>query len=132
VALRVLLRQLRRQSGLTQRALSRPLYLASHSSIVDYESGRRLPPQDIVVAYERYFALPDGQLQRLRNEALAIRAAREAQAALAAVPPDRAQAGPASPPPASGPPASGPPDQALTQPRCPQCGQTDADGASFR
>jgi transcriptional regulator with XRE-family HTH domain len=100
--LRVTLRRLRRASGLTQRALLKPLCLASHSSIVDYESGRRVPPRDIVAAYERFFALPAGQLQQLRSQALAAMAAREAAATLTAGSgPARGEA-PAAPPPPAG------------------------------
>ncbi|MEW9529049.1 tetratricopeptide repeat protein [Microbispora sp. NPDC049125] len=83
LALRMALRQLRRQRGLSQRELARPLHLGSHSAIADYESGRRLPPADIITAYERHFALQAGQLQRLRDQAVAERAAAEVREALA-------------------------------------------------
>lgn len=81
--LRIRLRQLRRQRGLTQRELVKPLYLASHTAIVDYESGRRVPAADIIEAYERFFELPKGELQRLRSRAVADRATAEAVSALA-------------------------------------------------
>jgi tetratricopeptide (TPR) repeat protein/transcriptional regulator with XRE-family HTH domain len=68
------LRQLRRQRGLSQRDLLLPLRLASHSAIVDYESGRRIPPADILAAYERYFGVTDETLRRLRGQALTERA----------------------------------------------------------
>ncbi|GAA1287802.1 hypothetical protein Psi02_70260 [Planotetraspora silvatica] len=83
LALRVALRRLRRQRGLSQRELVRPLHLASHSAIADYESGRRMPPADIVTAYERYFSLQPGELLRLRERAVTERADAEARAALA-------------------------------------------------
>jgi tetratricopeptide (TPR) repeat protein/transcriptional regulator with XRE-family HTH domain len=73
------LRQLRRERGLSQRDLLRPLSLGSHSVIVDWEAGRRIPPADVLTAYERYFELPPGQLLALRKQALAERAAVEAR-----------------------------------------------------
>ena len=72
------LRQLRRERGLSQRDLLRPLSLGSHSVIVDWEAGRRIPPADVLTAYERYFELPPGELLALRKLALAERAAVEA------------------------------------------------------
>lgn len=80
--LRVLLRKLRRERGLSQRALTRALSLTAHSAIVDYESGRRIPPPDILAAYERHFRLADGELKVLREQALRERAGREARDAL--------------------------------------------------
>jgi tetratricopeptide (TPR) repeat protein len=86
------LRKLRRESGLAQRDLCRQLNLASHSAIVDFESGRRIPGQDILAAYERQFGLASGSLRPLRRDALAQRAATEAWEAVSAgtvpVPPD--------------------------------------------
>src|SRR5215472_5558576 len=76
--LRVTLRQLRREQGLSQRDLLKPLSLASHSVIADYESGKRLPAPDILSAYERCFQLRAASLHRLRQRALAERAAAEA------------------------------------------------------
>jgi transcriptional regulator with XRE-family HTH domain len=80
--LRIVLRLLRRGKGLSQRDLTTPLSLAAHSAIVDYESGRRIPSPNILAAYERYFELPRGSLERLRGRALAERAAAEARQAL--------------------------------------------------
>ncbi len=71
----VTLRRLRRERGLSQRDLLRPLGLASHSVIVDWEAGRRIPPLDVLWAYERHFGLPPGELLALREQALAERAA---------------------------------------------------------
>jgi len=78
VELRVTLRRLRRARGLSQRDLTGPLNLTAHSAIVDYESGRRIPPPDILAAYERHFELQAGGLQLLRERALRERAAAEA------------------------------------------------------
>jgi tetratricopeptide (TPR) repeat protein/transcriptional regulator with XRE-family HTH domain len=74
------LRSLRRSRGLAQRDLLRPLHLGSHSAIVDYEAGRRIPPDAVIGAYERFFELPGGTLRKLREQALAERAADEAGA----------------------------------------------------
>jgi tetratricopeptide (TPR) repeat protein len=51
----------------------RRLHLSSHSSIADFESGRRIPQADIVAEYERVFGVRDGALQRLRLKELASR-----------------------------------------------------------
>lgn len=69
------LRSLRRSRGLAQRDLLRPLHLGSHSAIVEYEAGRRIPPDAVIAAYERFFELPAGTLRKLREQALAARAA---------------------------------------------------------
>ncbi len=71
------LRNLRRSRGLAQRDLLRPLHLGSHSAIVDFEAGRRIPPDAVIAAYERFFELPGGTLRKLREQALAERAAAE-------------------------------------------------------
>ncbi|HEX9034001.1 MAG TPA: tetratricopeptide repeat protein [Streptosporangiaceae bacterium] len=75
VQLALMLRGLRRARGLSQRAVARPLHLGSHSTITDYEAGRRIPPPDVIAAYERFFALPHGELARWRAAAIAERAA---------------------------------------------------------
>lgn len=75
------LRRLRRGRGLAQRDLLQPLHLGSHSAIVDYESGRRIPPEAVLRDYERLFGLEPGTLTRLRDRALAARAAAEARSA---------------------------------------------------
>jgi tetratricopeptide (TPR) repeat protein/transcriptional regulator with XRE-family HTH domain len=98
------LRSLRRGRGLAQRDLLRPLHLGSHSAIVDYEAGRRIPPDAVIAAYERFFELPAGTLRKLRERALAERAAAEAatryepvrQAAERPVTPRQLPAGPES------------------------------------
>lgn len=76
-ALGTVLRRLRRGRGLAQRDLLQPLHLGSHSAIVDYEAGRRIPPEAVIEAYERFFNLAPGTLARLREQALAERAAPE-------------------------------------------------------
>jgi len=68
-----LLRKLRQQEGLSQRSMVRRLHLSSHSSIADFESGRRIPHADIVADYERVFGIRGGALQRLRLKELASR-----------------------------------------------------------
>lgn len=78
VELRVLLRRLRRERGLSQRDLLGPLHLASHSVITDYETGRRLPAPDILAGYERIFGPAAAPLHELRQRALTERAAAEA------------------------------------------------------
>jgi transcriptional regulator with XRE-family HTH domain len=68
------IRRLRKQRGLSQRALVRVIGLSAHSNLSDYETGRRLPPADIVAACERALAVTDGYLQWLRVQALTDRA----------------------------------------------------------
>lgn len=80
-ALGTVLRRLRRGRGLAQRDLLQPLHLGSHSAIVDYEAGRRIPPEAVIEAYERFFNLAPGTLARLREHALSERAAWEARLA---------------------------------------------------
>jgi tetratricopeptide (TPR) repeat protein/transcriptional regulator with XRE-family HTH domain len=74
------LRSLRRSRGLAQRDLLRPLHLGSHSAIVDFEAGRRIPPAAVITAYEQFFGLASGSLSSLRDQALAERAAVEGRA----------------------------------------------------
>lgn len=82
--LRIMLRRLRQERGMSQRAMAVPLQLAAHSAVADFEAGRRLPAQDILLAYERYFGLAAGTLVAVRARALAeraaLRAAEQAQA----------------------------------------------------
>jgi hypothetical protein len=61
---------------LSFRALARQLGLSAHSGLADYESGRRIPPEDLILAYERVFDVPSGTLKELRNRAFAQRAER--------------------------------------------------------
>lgn len=80
------LRRLRRGRGLAQRDLLQPLHLGSHSAIVDYEAGRRIPPEAVIEAYERFFNLAPGTLGKLREQALAERAEAEADGPEAVAP----------------------------------------------
>ncbi|HEY3902278.1 MAG TPA: helix-turn-helix transcriptional regulator [Streptosporangiaceae bacterium] len=61
------LRSLRRSRGLPQRDLLKPLHLGSHSAIVDFEAGRRIPPAAVIAAYEQFFGLASGTLRSLRT-----------------------------------------------------------------
>jgi tetratricopeptide (TPR) repeat protein len=70
VKLAMTLRSLRRSRGWSQRELAVRLLLGSHSSIVSFEQGRRLPHADIIAAYERVFGITDQHLLGLRSEAL--------------------------------------------------------------
>jgi tetratricopeptide (TPR) repeat protein len=72
--LALVLRRLRKAKGLSQLAMARPLHLKAHSAIADYESGRTIPPADVVEGYERFFGVPGGSLTELRNQAIAERA----------------------------------------------------------
>ncbi|MGW4411388.1 helix-turn-helix domain-containing protein [Nonomuraea sp. NPDC004702] len=71
------LRRLRVAHGLSQRAQAKALYLSSHSTVADYEQGRRVPPAETIARYEAQFGLVDGELVRLRERVLEDRAARE-------------------------------------------------------
>jgi transcriptional regulator with XRE-family HTH domain len=64
------IRELRLAQGLSQRALTHLIGLSAHSNLADYETGRRLPPQDIVSSCERVLGLQDGELLGLRRAAL--------------------------------------------------------------
>lgn len=69
------IRRLRRERGLSQRALVRMIGLSAHSNLSDYEAARRLPPADIITGCERVLQVADGRLHALRRLALADRAA---------------------------------------------------------
>ncbi|MFL6077228.1 MAG: ATP-binding protein [Mycobacteriales bacterium] len=70
------LHQLRELHGLSLRVLARRLGLAGHGNLLDYERGRRLPPEDLVERYERVLGVAAGELVGLRERALAERAGR--------------------------------------------------------
>ncbi len=89
----LLLRRLRRERGLSQRDLLRPLSLGSHSVIVDWEAGRRIPPADVLRAYERHFGLRPGELLALRERAQAEREDPAEPAVPAGCSPEPARAG---------------------------------------
>jgi tetratricopeptide (TPR) repeat protein/transcriptional regulator with XRE-family HTH domain len=67
--------QLRLARGLSLRTLARRLGMAGHGGLLEYERGRRLPPEDVILAYERVLGVEDGRLVRLRERALVERAA---------------------------------------------------------
>jgi hypothetical protein len=64
------LQELRKRLGLSQRAVVRLLGLRAHSNLVDYESGRRIPPNDIIKACEKILHVSPGHLERLRAQVL--------------------------------------------------------------
>jgi len=66
------LRRLRVQARLSFRQLAGGLHRA-HSSIVGYESGRRLPLVEVVEQYEDYFGLTRGTLGAQRERARVAR-----------------------------------------------------------
>jgi transcriptional regulator with XRE-family HTH domain len=74
VELGLVLYRCRLERGLSQRALARKLGLSAHSSLVDFEKGRRLPPEYLLVAYEHLFGLPEASLVQMRMRLLAARA----------------------------------------------------------
>jgi tetratricopeptide (TPR) repeat protein len=53
---------------LSRRELARRLFM-SHSNLADYENGHRLPPGEVVQAYERELKLPAGSLLDLWEQA---------------------------------------------------------------
>lgn len=57
--------------------MARKLGLSAHSSITYYEAGRRIPPADIIDAYERVLGIDDRALHRARLEELAARVQRD-------------------------------------------------------
>jgi transcriptional regulator with XRE-family HTH domain len=79
-ALGAALRERRLARGMSLRQLARLVGLSGHGTLVDYELGRRLVPEDLLIACERVLAVPDGHLLALRRAALAARGAREAAA----------------------------------------------------
>lgn len=70
------LRRRRLELGISQRQLTKLIGLSAHSNLGDYERGRRIPPGDIVVAYEQLLAVEPGYFQALRRAALSERASR--------------------------------------------------------
>ncbi|MCG5214367.1 helix-turn-helix domain-containing protein [Streptosporangium sp. KLBMP 9127] len=81
-----LLRRLRIEHGHSQRKQAKDLHLSSHSSVADYEQGRRMPSLKTLQSYERLFGLPDGELQRWHRQDLEEKAAKAAQDLLAPTP----------------------------------------------
>jgi transcriptional regulator with XRE-family HTH domain len=68
------LRRRRRSLGLSQKQMASRLGLSAHSSITYYEAGRRIPPPDIIDAYERALQVTDRALHEARLKVLACRA----------------------------------------------------------
>ncbi|SFJ83996.1 helix-turn-helix domain-containing protein [Amycolatopsis sacchari] len=68
------IRSRRLARGMSLRALAKQLHLSGHGSLVDYELGRRIPPENLVEGCERVFEITDGALRNLREKALAERA----------------------------------------------------------
>ncbi|MDT9695140.1 helix-turn-helix transcriptional regulator [Streptomyces sp. P17] len=66
--------QCRLEQGLSLRSLARRLGLGSHSGLLDYERGHRIPPEYLLIAYEREFGTAAGHLRGLRARALRERA----------------------------------------------------------
>lgn len=76
------IRRLRLARGMSLRKLAKALGLSGHGTLVDYEHGRRIPPEDLIVGCERVFEVTDRALQNLRYKALAERADRRAETLL--------------------------------------------------
>src|SRR5262249_39937433 len=100
------LRSCRVSQGLSMRALAKQIGLSAHGRLVDYEHGRRIPPEDLLVACEKALRVDDERLLRLRHEALAelaeIRATELLAANVAAPTTPNGFAGPRLPAGASG------------------------------
>src|SRR5436309_4923790 len=62
------LRRARQSRGISLRALARTLH-RSHSTLVEYERGHRLPSLDVVEAYETELGLASGSLVALHERA---------------------------------------------------------------
>lgn len=71
-----LLRLSRLREGLSLRAVAKRIGLSAHSGVAEYESGRRLPPENLIAPYERALNLPPGYLLDLRRQVLRTRADR--------------------------------------------------------
>lgn len=74
LALGAALYQCRLERDLSLRRLAQRLGFSSHSGLLDYERGRRIPPENLVAAYEREFGITTGYLRALRERALRERA----------------------------------------------------------
>jgi transcriptional regulator with XRE-family HTH domain len=68
------IRNRRMARGMSLRALAKELNLSGHATLVDYELGRRIPPENLLEGCERVFQVSDGALRNLREKALAERA----------------------------------------------------------
>jgi transcriptional regulator with XRE-family HTH domain len=85
------LRSARVARGLSLRALAKSLGLNGHGNLVDYEYGRRIPPEDLLAVWERALGVRDNHFRDLRAKALAERADRQASVLLAAPPEPEAE-----------------------------------------
>ncbi len=70
------LRRQRLTQGWSLRVLAHKIGFSSHTSLIDYEKGRRIPPLDLLAAFEKTLDFPPGHLPSLRRAALAERADR--------------------------------------------------------
>jgi transcriptional regulator with XRE-family HTH domain len=68
------LRSSRLEQGLSLRALAKRVGLSAHSGVAEYERGTRVPPADLIDAYEQALGLPSGYLMNLRQQILRERA----------------------------------------------------------
>ena len=80
------LRSARVARGLSLRSLAKNLGLNGHGNLVDYEYGRRIPPEDLLAVWECALGVRDNHFRDLRAKALAERADRQASVLLDAPP----------------------------------------------
>jgi hypothetical protein len=99
------------------RTLAKELGLAAHGTLVDYEHGRRIPPEDLILGCERVFRISDGALRNLRDKALAERAGQQADRLLAGPPATAGAAEPGQHPGHTDPGDDGPPAPPRPRPR---------------
>jgi transcriptional regulator with XRE-family HTH domain len=64
------MRSCRVARGMSLRGLAKEVGLSAHGTLVDYEHGRRIPPEDLLSACEKALGVDDARLRRLREEAL--------------------------------------------------------------
>lgn len=69
-----ILRSSRLEQGLSLRTLAKRVGLSAHSGVAEYERGTRIPPADLIDAYERALALPSGYLMNMRQQIMRERA----------------------------------------------------------
>jgi transcriptional regulator with XRE-family HTH domain len=98
------LRNQRVARGLSLRSLARQIGLSGHGTLIDYEYGRRIPPEDLLVACEKVLQVSGGQLRNLREKALAERADHATSVLLNAPAPAALPLLPAPPPLLAAPP----------------------------
>lgn len=106
------LRRRRRSLGLSQQQMAGRLGLSAHSSITYYEAGRRIPPPDIIDAYERALQVTDRALHETRLKVLACRAEADEAERQATRETSATQVQPAEPTPVSRPTPDPVPDPA--------------------